>query len=182
MCSRCAADWFLPFMAGAQDERSSLQNFNLALFHGRKRVFVALRCDAGAAGAVDRNRKLRQCALDRQHVRNYADIRAKSDKSNAFDLLFLIHGHKSCCQCDRSERLLIDRFHLAQHIQLLPDLPAVFLTVFTYYCACSASFCQVTVLLSQQEQSQLHSSFFRKKYINPYRYKLYFYAVSLIIC
>ena len=41
---------------------------------------MAFRRDAGAAGAVDRNRKLRQCALGRQHVRNYADIRAEPDK------------------------------------------------------------------------------------------------------
>ena len=80
MCSRCAADWFLPFMAGAQDERSSLQNFNLALFHGRKRVFVALRCDAGAAGAVDRDGKLGEGALGRKHVCDDADVGAQADE------------------------------------------------------------------------------------------------------
>ncbi len=154
---------------------------NLAHLHGLQAGLMTLWRDTRTAGRIYINRRLRQICLGQQSIGNYADIRAKSDKSNAFDLLFLIHGHKSCCQCDRSKRLLIDRFRLAQHIQLLSDLPAVFLTVFTYYCACSASFCQVTVLLSQQEQIRLHSSFFRKKYANPYRYKLYFYAVSLII-
>ena len=102
---------------------------NLAHLHGLQAGLMTLWRDTRTAGRIYINRRLRQICLGQQSIGNYADIRAKSDKSNAFDLLFLIHGHKSCCQCGRSKRLLIDRFRLAQHIQLLPDLPAVFLTV-----------------------------------------------------
>ena len=86
MCSRCAADWFLPFVAGAQDERSSLQNFNLALLHGGKGVFVALGRDAGAAGGADADRNLRPCALEHHGVGDDADVRTQADKLHRFQL------------------------------------------------------------------------------------------------
>ena len=105
---------------------------NLAHLHGLQAGLMAFWRDARTAGRIYINRRLRQICLGQQSIGNHADIRAKPDKGNAFDLLFLIHGHKSCCQCDRSKRLLIDRFRLAQHIQLLSDLPASVKSPFCY--------------------------------------------------
>lgn len=55
-------------------------NLDLAHAHGGQCVFVALGGDSGAAGAVDRDGKLGEGALGREHIRDDADVSAQADE------------------------------------------------------------------------------------------------------